>query len=151
MWAKSVMIFSVQSRLEEVKAGLGNKTALEGKEVAKKEEEKKVLVLEKKNIEEKRKEIEEKLARLTVKQATPESATPRGEVNQKPDSFKRKLKAPEEPIDSDPYAFDEIEDLGAKPKSVKDVKKKGLNTPQNKKGLSTPQKKKGLSTPQKKK
>ena len=140
---------NIEESLEEIKKDLRNKTALEGKNLSKKEEERKVLVEEKKIVDEKRKEIREKLSRLQAKEGSPVVAMDSEEVTQKPASTKRKLQVAEKPRrDLDPYAFDELDDSGARSKPSKNTKKKPATATTS---TTTPQKKKvftpGQTTP----
>ena len=73
------------------------------------------------------------MARLKAQEVTPQPAVDFGDVIQKAVSTKRKLKSPEKPRDFDPYAFDEMNNLGNKPKPTKNAKKKAPKTPQQKK------------------
>ena len=129
---------NVEESLREVKKELRNKTALEGKILSKKEEERKALLEEKKNVDEKRKGIREQLARLQLKKASPTVAMESEEVIQRPASTKRKLQAAEKPKNLDPYAFDELTDRGDPSKPPKNTKKKAATatTPQKKKTSS---------------
>ena len=135
----------VEESLEEIRKNLRNKAGQKGKDVLKKEWERKDLVEEKKGLEEKRKEVKEKLASLQAKKATPQPTMQIGDVSQKLSSFKRKLKPTEKPRDLDPYAFDELDDLGAQSKPPKDTRKNVSTTPQKKKVPTTPKTKKVLT------